>query len=97
MEVIIIVKVKNLNGTSNRRPPYGYVSWKDWWEKQKGRKFYQCSKYLCTKKAEVGAHVQKDYLYDRRWYIVPLCPACNLQSSSVTFHVKSNDLELIHK
>jgi len=32
----------------------------------------------CTKKPDVGAHVQKDSSTDKGWYIVPLCTEHNL-------------------
>jgi hypothetical protein len=32
----------------------------------------------CGNKATDGAHVQKDNPYDRSWYIIPLCHACNM-------------------
>lgn len=39
-----------------------------------------CSELKCTKKPEVGAHVQKDSSSDTSWYIVPLCPSHNAET-----------------
>ncbi len=77
--------VKNLNGTSDNRVPSGYSSWLEYWEKKTGKRAGECGH--CTAKAEVGAHVQKADSYDRSWYIVPLCYACNQKPSTEEFMV----------
>ncbi|MBR6982012.1 MAG: hypothetical protein IKH75_00535 [Ruminococcus sp.] len=92
-----MVKVKNLNGTSNRVPSDGSSSWQEWWEKKKKRKFGECSRINCSVKAEVGAHVQKALINDRRWYIVPLCRACNSSKSENGFYVDEKDLEPVNQ
>lgn len=92
-----MAKVHNLNNTTDRKPPKGYATWREWWEDKKGRKFSTCSCYSCTSSAEVGAHVQKHGSSDRKWYIVPLCRGCNGMSSDETFYVRDNDLEPINK
>lgn len=78
-------KVKNLNGTSDNRVPYGYDSWLDFWEKKSGKKAKECAH--CSNGAQVGAHVQKADSNDRSWHIVPLCCRCNCKSSSEEFTV----------
>jgi hypothetical protein len=91
-----MTKVKNLNGTSDNKVPAGFNSWKDWWEKQTGRKFGNCSCNECGSSAEVGAHVQKSGAIDRKWYIVPLCNQCNVGKKNVEFYVKDNDLVAVN-
>ena len=93
----MIVKVHNLNNTSDRNPPKGYASWKAWWEDKKGRKFGRCSCIVCKSSAEVGAHVQKKDSTDKKWYIVPLCFECNKKPSTESFYVFESDLEVINK
>ena len=44
----------------------------------------RCGRFLLD---PVGAHVQKDTLLDRKWYIVPLCRGCNQANTS--FDVES--------
>lgn len=39
----------------------------------------------CIKTDLVGAHVQKAYSIDQKWYIVPLCSSCNQRTD--TFEV----------
>lgn len=87
--------VKNLNGTSDNNPPAGYVSWREWWEVKKGRKFSTCSRSDCSKSAEVGAHVQK-VGPSNKWYIVPLCKGCNNEKKDLVFEVRDEDLEPIN-
>lgn len=77
--------VKNLNGTSDNRVPYGYSSWLDYWEKKTGKKAGECGH--CYEKAYVGAHVQKANSSDKSWYIVPLCYKCNQKPSTEEFTV----------
>ena len=92
-----MIKVKNLNGTSDNAPPAGYSSWKQWWEEKKGRKFGTCSCGDCNSSAEVGAHVQKAYSTDLKWYIVPLRTGCNVGKKNVIFEVRENDLEPVNQ
>lgn len=44
-----------------------------------------CSASGCIKTDLVGAHVQKAYSTDQKWYIVPLCSSCNQRTD--TFEV----------
>lgn len=70
--------VKNVSGSSRFPAPSGYSSWLEYWEdKTGGQKAYYCSADNCNERILVGAHVQKAYGDDKRWYIVPLCPSCN--------------------
>lgn len=92
-----MIKVKNINGTSDNKPPKGYSSWEEWWEEKKGRKFDTCSCHDCTNNAEVGAHVQKSSFYSNKWYIVPLCKACNNKAKDEVFEVREYDLEEVNQ
>lgn len=83
--------VKNLHGSADNNPPAGYLSWRDYWERNKGRKFSDCSRSDCHKAAEVGGHVKKVY-GSNEWYIVPLCRACNSPSNTDEFVVRDADL-----
>ena len=70
------MKVKNINGTSDNACKCG--SWLDHWKKFSSQSVPSfCPEEKCTKKPEVGAHVQKDSSSDTSWYIVPLCSAHN--------------------
>lgn len=84
------IKVKNLNGTTDNKPPKG--SWKIWWEEQTHNKFSRCSCKTCDNNAEVGAHVQKAESADRKWYIVPLCIECNVTKKNELFEVEKDKL-----
>ena len=66
------MKVNNVNGTSERTCRCG--SWLDHWKKFSNQSgFTYCAVDGCNKKSDVGAHVQKDSLYDKKWYIIPFC------------------------
>lgn len=91
-----MIKVKNINGTSDNTPPRGYLSWKSWWETKKNRKFNSCSCSGCINSATVGAHVQKAGSPDRKWYIVPLCAACNKKPKGEEFDVREYDLVAVN-
>ena len=76
------MKVNNINGTSENKCSCG--SWLEHWKKYSGQLFPNyCSERSCTKKPEVGAHVQKDNSYDNSWYIIPLCGEHNKQAKSL--------------
>ena len=49
-----VMKVKNLNGTSDSQPK-GYPDWKAFWEGEMNKKFAKCSNQECQEPAEVGA------------------------------------------
>lgn len=70
------MKVNNINGTSY--DTCKCASWLDHWKKFSNDKLPQyCPVWLCFRKSEVGAHVQKDSYSDKNWYIVPLCKKHN--------------------
>lgn len=91
-----MVKVKNLNGTSDNAAPKGYSSWKDFWEKNTGREFGTCSCKGCSNDAVHGSHVQKTDPTDRKWYIVPLCDQCNTGKKNTEFEVREYDLVAVN-
>lgn len=76
------MKVNNINGTSGNLCRCG--SWLRHWERGAGQRASLCSVSSCLKKAEVGAHVQKDGSSDRGWYIVPMCGTHNAKTPSLT-------------
>ena len=86
-------KVKNLNGTTDNYPPEGYSSWIDWWRAQTNSyaPYLPCANKNCSNAAEVGGHVKLDS-NNKRWFIVPICRACNRKPSSETYLVDSDDL-----
>lgn len=75
------MKVRNIKGTSDNTCKC--TSWLAHWEKFSGQKAGLCSEKSCLNTATVGAHVQKDDLTDRSWYIVPLCDGHNKQASEL--------------
>ena len=81
------MKVTNINGTSEYDCSCG--SWLKHWEKFNSAG--QSKPYLCpacgSPFVEVGAHVQKFGSFDDKWYIVPLCKACNNKSSSTILDI----------
>lgn len=72
--------VKNVSGSSRFAIPYGYSSWLDYWEEQAGSTKTVCGAGSCGNKDQVDAHVQKADRSDKKWYITPLCKACNLRT-----------------
>lgn len=88
-----MVKVKNLNGTSDKLPQ-GYNSWLEFWEGKTGKTADHCGATDCNVKGRdnlVGAHFKKVGVGDYRHYITPLCRGCNQRSDE--FYV---DTELVH-
>lgn len=76
------MKVNNINGTSPNACKCG--SWLDHWVKFSGRALPSyCAEATCRKGPEVGAHVQKDSVTDKAWYIVPLCTGHNKTAKSL--------------
>lgn len=83
--------VRNINGTSTRKPT-GFRSWKEFWESKKKEPFTFCAREGCYNAAEVGAHVQRVRAgASKEWYIVPLCKECNNQKD-ISFKVDQNYL-----
>ena len=73
------MRVININGTSDNVCSCG--SWLEHWINFSNQSLpNHCPEKSCTKKPEVGAHVQKDSAYDKNWYIVPLCKDCNAKT-----------------
>ncbi|MBQ9510037.1 MAG: hypothetical protein IJR53_11550 [Bacteroidales bacterium] len=77
--------VKNVSGSSRFPAPKGYRSWLEYWEAVTGSAAFYCGASGCYQTDLVGAHVQKAYGPDHRWYITPLCRSCNGRSD--TFYV----------
>ena len=70
--------VNNINGSGRYSAPVGYSSWLDYWNQHASHKAYRCGATDCHHLGDlVGAHVQKAYSTDQKWYIVPLCSSCN--------------------
>jgi hypothetical protein len=69
------IRVRNLVGTS--RNTCRCRSWREHWAKYMGMLPTYCSVSGCLGAASVGGHVLKVGSWDRDWYIVPLCHACN--------------------
>jgi hypothetical protein len=74
--------IKNVSGSSRFAKPRGYSSWLAYWEAQMELKAKICSVEECKNKELVGAHVQKVYSNDKKWYIVPLCKSCNQRTDT---------------
>ena len=70
------MKVRNLQEESHS-PTCACESWLEHWEKNCGKKAGICSALNCSKKAEVGGHVQKRDVGNDSWYIIPICKGCN--------------------
>ncbi len=86
------MRVKNINGTSDNICKCG--SWLKHWENFSDQALPSyCPEKTCVKKAEVGAHVQKDSSIDSSWYIIPLCTMHNAErGKSIDI---SNGIELV--
>ena len=69
------MKIKNINGTSER-VPNGYTSWQDFWEKKTGQKA----------KNDVGGHVKKVDSSDNAWYIADITHAQNNLSEPYEYY-----------
>lgn len=92
MENYSYVYVKNLHEGDRKPESKGCSSWREYWEQETDREFSDCSRKGCTKPAEDGSHVIKTRSEDKKWYIVPLCHACNHPSNVDEFQVRENDL-----
>lgn len=74
------MRVNNINGTSQNTCKCG--SWLDHWKNFSGQPLpTHCPESSCIRKPEVGAHVQKDSVIDKGWYIVPLCKTHNSETN----------------
>ena len=72
---VVEMKIRNINGTSQNTCVCG--SWLKHWENFSKRRISLCPVIGCYNTSLVGAHVQKAYVLDYKWYIVPLCNAHN--------------------
>ena len=70
-----MIRVKNINGTSNTTCKCG--SWLKHWKNFSGQITICCIEPSCTNIKLVGAHVQKANSTDNEWYIIPLCKEHN--------------------
>jgi len=89
-----LVKVKNLNGTSDKDRKCSCKSWLDHWNKNRYlNKAYKAGYCRACKSREnlVGGHVKKVQHSDCKEYIVPICSRCNNQKDK-TFEVNEHDL-----
>jgi len=76
------MRIKNINGTSQNKCRCG--SWLDHWKNYSKQSVpIICPAYGCNGKDIVGAHVQKDSIYDNKWYIYPLCTSCNQKGGTL--------------
>ena len=85
------IKVKNKNGTADKKAPSGYDSWLDFWEDKKDKKADQCENMDCTGKPDVGGHVIKSGKGGKE-YILPLCYTCNNKPDGEEFEAWDSDL-----
>ena len=76
-------KVRNINGSSDNKPPEGYSSWIDAWSSLIGCDNVNCACRDCEKRATDGAHVKKEGTGDNCWYIVPLCHKHNMDNGII--------------
>ena len=82
------MRVKNINGTTGRRCNCG--SWLQHWRNNSGQTATQCRALGCSRTDLVGAQVQKNVIYDNKWYIVPLCKYHNQQGGSIELVSNTN-------
>jgi len=78
---------KNLERSASP-PKCGCSTWIRHWENNSGKQAETCSALGCSNHASVGGHVQKKGVSNNRWYIIPICKACNGQQG-LEFHVKA--------
>ena len=84
-DVSYYVKVKNLNGTEDKKCSV-CGSWLKHWEHKSEEKTDKCCCFGCNNDAEVGAHVKIVGKDDRHHYIIPLCQACNMKTGELCVH-----------
>jgi len=66
------LRLNNLNCTKSTDCKCG--SWLEHWKQFSAQSLPDfCAEKKCLNPPTLGAHVQKDSLRDRRWYIVPVC------------------------
>lgn len=69
------MKVNNINGTSGSNCKCG--DWLKHWQRFGGLSYTHCAVQDCHEMAVVGAHVQRDDMLDKDWYIAPFCKRHN--------------------
>lgn len=72
------MRITNINGTSQTTCKCG--SWLDHWKNFSGQIILFCPVNGCANIDLVGAHVQRAYNIDNKWYILPLCKSHNNSS-----------------
>lgn len=87
------IYVKNVNGSStiSPKPKAGEGScWRDFWADKAGFTFVPNDLYTCpgcnnARKGSdfEGCHVIKVNSNDKKWYIVPMCHACNMKHGHI--------------
>ena len=93
--------VENVTGSSkvSKNAPYPYTSWLNYWEVNAKCTLNPNKSYICPgcgkpcyRKDFDGCHVQKaNNIFDKKWYIVPLCRSCNQVESTLNI----GDVEMI--
>ena len=90
------MKIKNITGSSKvSAKPKLFDSWLQFWEHFAGKTITRDKKYKCPACGESvlgskfdGCHVQKVDSTDPKWYIAPLCDACNQRKDEPDVSVK---------
>ena len=85
------IEIRNKKKTGDKFPPYGFVSWLDFWEKKSGRKAEDCFAMSCNGNADEGSHVIKLGEGDNE-YILPLCYRHKNLSENEQFKALEDDL-----
>lgn len=73
----MVVKVKNLNGTSDKTPSCGCSSWIEHWMNNKPNLSVTKCRACGDSDTLLGGHVKIMDCEDRREYIIPICSSCN--------------------
>lgn len=79
------MKIKNITGSSKvSAKPKRFDSWLQFWEHFAGQTLTRDEQWVCPACGKSvlgsnfdGCHVQKVDSTDQKWYIAPLCDACN--------------------
>lgn len=69
------MRVRNLNGTSMN--VCSCSSWLAHWGRYSNQTANRCVVVGCSNRQTVCGHVQKEFLSDSSWYIIPICAICN--------------------
>lgn len=92
----MLIGAKNLPGYKyNQDVPYGYISWLDYWQKNRNIVAGECRCCKKTCKDLLGGHVEA--IGYSGVYILPLCPQCNNPNNRNTFYVPEQDfVRVVH-